>query len=204
MRLISRITLAMLAVVVALPMVAAFAGEGQVAVVRLQEVFRQSTYAKQMEAQIKASFAQEERAIEDQQKLLKSEQEKLASNALLDPNSYQYKEKVMKIQLMELKYRDMVQRFTSLSRSKMATYWKAVYADFQTAINRVASTGQFSVIMTTPDIDLPEQVEKTNSPEMMMTEILQRRVMYINPQVDVTDQVIKVMNEINQKRGNAN
>ena len=179
------------------------AAEGkQVAIVRIQEVFRRSEYAKQMETQIRASFQQEERAIEDMQKLLQTQQEKLQPSNLLDPDSYQYKEQVLKLQLMELKLRDMMQNYATMSRTRMATFWRSVYADFQNAIKSLASTGKYSLILSAPDVNLSEQSEKSNAPEAVMTEILQRWAQYVSPEADLTEQVIAVMNEFNKNRVN--
>ncbi len=176
------------------------AAEGKVVVVRIQEVFRRSEYAKTMETQIKASFLQEERAIEDLQKLYRTERESLESNALLDRNSYQFQEKAMRLQLLELKLKDKVQRYQKLSRTRMADYWRSIYTDFQAAIKRLSSTGQYSIVITAPDVALSAHSEKSNAPESVMGEILQRRVQYVNPANDITEQVIQVMNDINSKR----
>lgn len=201
MRNLSRLVLAAVVVLSGLSGLRAADAVSPVAVVRIQEVFRKSEYAKQMEAQLKAGFATEEKQLEDLQKLLKSEQDKLQSNALLDPNSYQYKEMVMRYQLLELKFQDKRQNYQKMSRAKMANFWRSVYADFRQAIERIGSTGRYLVIETAPDMELSEDSVRSNAPEMVMTEILQRRIQYVAPSVDITEQVIQVMNEINQRRG---
>lgn len=203
MRMFGRLVLLAAVVAGGFVGVQAVAADAQVsvAVVRIQEVFRRSEYAKQMEKQIKDSLVQEEKELEDLQKMLKTEQERLSSNALLDPSSLQYKEMVMKFQLLELKFQDKRQSYQKTSRTSMANFWRGVYAEFQTAIKQVASTGKYMIIETTPDIALSDDSARSNAPELVMTEILQRRVQYMDPSVDITELVIQVMNQNNARRG---
>ncbi len=203
MRIFGRLVLAAAVLLGSFAGIQAMAADAQiaVAVVRIQEVFRRSDYAKQMEKQIKDGLVQEEKELDDLQKMLKSEQEKLQSNALLDPNTLSYKEMVMKFQLLNLKFEDKRQNYQKTSRQKMATFWRSVYAEFQIAIKQVGSTGKYLVIETTPDIELSEDSARSTAPELVMTEILQRRVQYTDPTVDITELVIQVMNQNNQRRG---
>ena len=76
-----------------------------VVVVRIEEVFRNSDYAKQMETQIRASFRQEEKEIEDLQKVIRTQQEKLQNDAFLAPDTYQYKRKFLNFKFFNCSYR---------------------------------------------------------------------------------------------------
>ena len=171
-----------------------------VVVVRIEEVFRNSDYAKQMETQIRASFRQEEKEIEDLQKVIRTQQEKLQNDAFLAPDTYQYKKKVLELQILQLQLQDKAERFEKLSRTKMANYWRGVYADFQKAIKHLVKIRNYDIVITAPDVALSEKLEKSNAPEAIISEILRRQVQYVSPENDMTDEVIKIMNAINAKR----
>lgn len=172
----------------------------RVAVVRIQAVFEKSEYAKQMETKIRARFRQDEKDIQDLERSIRTQKEQLSSEAFVAPDSLVYKEKVLRIQIQELQYQDKVKRFSMLNRTKMAEFWRSVYADFQKAIAHMSSTGKYDLILTASDINLPDQVMQTNSPEAVLNAISQRRIQYIRSQIDITDQIIKLMNAINAKR----
>lgn len=177
------------------------AAEGtRVGVVRIQEVFRKSEYAKQMEDKIRANFRQEEKEIDDLQKVLSDGQAKLQSNQLLDRDSFAYKEQVLNLQILELKLRDRMEKYAKNSRIQMAEFWRSVYADFQKAVGSIASTNQFDLIITAPDTQLSESGGASNAPEAVMSEVLQRRVQFVAPRIDITNQVIQVMNDTYRKR----
>ena len=171
-----------------------------IAVIRIEEVFRRSDYAKQMETQIRASFRQEEKEIEDLQKVIRTQQEKLQDDAFLVPDTYQYKKKVLELQILRLQLQDKMERFQKLTRTKMANFWRGVYSDFQKAVKLLVTKIKFDVVITAPDITLSDRLEKTNSPEAVIAEISRRQVQYIAPQNDMTEQIIKIMNAINAKR----
>lgn len=173
-----------------------------VAVIRIEEVFRRSDYAKQMETQIRASFRQEEKEIEDLQKVIRTQQEKLQSDAFLAPDTYQYKKKVLELQILSLQLQDKMERFQKLTRTKMANFWRGVYSDFQKAVKHLVTVIKYDIVITTPDMALSDRLEKSNSPEAVIAEISRRQIQYIAPQNDVTEQIIKIMNAINSKRAN--
>ncbi|MBP5233341.1 MAG: OmpH family outer membrane protein [Planctomycetes bacterium] len=182
-------------------MAAAPAAEGvSIAVVRIQDVLQKSEYAKTMETQIRASFKAEEQEIEDLQKLIRTEQEKLASDTLMSPESYTYKDKVLQIERLKLKLRDRVDNFSKQTRSKMSTFWRSVYAAFRAAIVKVAESGRYDLIITAPDVNLSNEANQQDIPEAVMSEILQRRVQYLSPRIDITQQVIDTMNAMNRGR----
>ena len=83
----------------------------------------------------------------------------------------------------------------------MANYWRGVYADFQKAIKHLVKIRNYDIVITAPDVELSDKLEKSNSPEAIISEILRRQVQYIAPENDMTDEVIKIMNAINSKRG---
>lgn len=177
------------------------AGEGTaVAIVKIQDVLKNSEYAKVMETQIRAGFKAEEQEIADLQKLLRNEQEKLASDALTSPESYTYKDKVLQIERLKLKLRDRVENFTKQTRSKMSNFWRSVYADFQAAIKNIAQSGKYDLILTAPDVDLSNDASQQDIPEAVMSEIIQRRVQFVSPRIDITQQVIDTMNAIYRGR----
>ncbi len=173
-----------------------------VVIVRIEEVFRNSDYAKQMETQIRASFRQEEKEIEDLQKLIRTQQEKLQSDAFLAPDTYQYKKKVLELQILQLQLQDKAERFQKLTRTKMANFWRGVYADFQKAVKHLVKIRNYDIVITAPDIELSDRLEKSNSPEAVISEILRRQVQYVSPENDMTDEIIKIMNALNAKRAN--
>ncbi len=172
-----------------------------VVVVRIEEVFRNSDYAKEMETQIRASFRQEEKEIEDLQKVIRTQQEKLQSDAFLAPDTYQYRKKVLELQILQLQLQDKGERFQKLTRTKMANFWRGVYADFKKAIKHLVKIRNYDIVITAPDIDLSDKLEKSNSPEAIISEIIRRNVQYVAPENDMTDEVIKIMNAMHAKRG---
>jgi Skp family chaperone for outer membrane proteins len=176
------------------------ASAGEIAVVRIQEVLKNSDYAKQMETKIRSDFKTDEQEIEDLQKVIRNNTEKMQSDPMLSPDSYTYKDTVLQIERVRLKLNDKMQNFNKNTRLQMATFWRNVYADFRAAVDRVAASGKYDLIITAPDIELSPETANSESPEAMMMEILRRNVQYINPRVDVTQQVIDTMNAINRAR----
>ncbi|MDR0868281.1 MAG: OmpH family outer membrane protein [Planctomycetota bacterium] len=172
-----------------------------VAIVQIQEVLNRSEYAKQMETSIRAGFKSEEQEIEDLQKLIRTESEKLQTDTMMSPDSYTYKDKVLQIERLKLKLADKAQNFSRQTRSKMAEFWRSVYKDFRAAIEQIAKSGQYDLILTAPGTELSNDAAQNDVPEAVMGEIIQRRVQYVAPKIDITQKVIDMMNAINRGRG---
>lgn len=182
--------------------VGVYAQDGsRVGIVKIQDVLNKSEYAKQMETQIRASFRADESEIEQLQKLIVGEREKLTTDTLMSPESYAYKDRVLQIERLNLKLRDKVETFTKQTRAQMATFWRGVYADFRAAIIKIAAGGQYDLILTAPDVELSNDANNQDVPEAVMNEIIQRRVQHVSPKIDITQQVIDTMNAINRGRG---
>lgn len=173
----------------------ATAGEGaKVGVIRIQQVFKDYVYAREMEKKIKESFAHDEKQIQDLQRQIQQLKEELQANP--EPSGALARERILQIQIFEVRLEEKVRRYRKFSRARMAEFWRTVYKDFQQAVNILASQQRYDIIITAPDIDLSEEVGRSDAPEAIQNEILLRYMQYISPRVDLTDQVIQMMNQL--------
>jgi Skp family chaperone for outer membrane proteins len=195
---------ALLALAGALPL---RAGEGRpdyplprVGVVRIEAIFDQLDYIREQRQRLEQAYAQDQAEIKRLQETIEARVAELRDNPLITPQSLRFQKEKLKIDEMRLDLEDRMRRFSSEVSKDRAEFYKSVYQQFQRAVNSYAQHYQLDLVITAPNPELSSEVEEADNPDRIQQEILMRRVQYLSPRVDITPQIIQMMNEEYQKR----
>ncbi len=189
---------------------AARAAEGQdqapayplprVGVVRIEEVFRQIDYIKEQEQVLRQEYEQDRARINSLQQQITEKQTELRQNPLITPQSPRFRKGMLEIQLMQVDLEEQYQQLRESLSKDTAEFWKSVYLQFQLAVKGYAEHYQLDLVITAPDAELAELEEREETPDRIQQQILMRRVQYLSPRIDITPQIIEMMNKEYQQR----
>lgn len=172
----------------------------KVGIIRIQQVFQNYTFAIEQEKAIKEGFQQQQDEINALGEQIKKEKDALVADTTTDRNSAVWQEKILKIQILEVRLKDKLERFQKMSRHARAEYYRSIYADFRRAVDTIAKRDQFDIIITAPDTELSKEVLENDSPMAIQNEILMRQMQFISPRVDITQAVTDQMNAFHAAR----
>lgn len=183
----------------------AFAGEQapRIGVVRIQEVFKRYQYAVDMEKKIKEAFQTDEDEISALKKKIDEAKDRVRHDPLLEPNSLKARLLMLEIQKDQIVLEDKLNRFKQNTRKHMAEFYRNIYTDFRRNVDAFAKQYAYDLIITAPDRELSEESKDSDSPMALQNEILLRSVQYISPRADITEALLKTMNNEYARRQNA-
>lgn len=185
------------AMVSALILAGPAAGSPSVAVVRIPEISEKYAKTGDLEAQfdtLRKAFAERrddlKRRIEAANRSLQEE---------LRPGTDEFRERRRQVAIMEAE----LQAFTETEGEKLeaglSASLRSIFVDIQAAVQEIAMERNIDVVIAADQ--LPP--ESPNSTTQMRQQILLQKVLYWNPQVDVTNEVIERVNARYKAAGGA-
>ncbi len=172
------------------------AGELQVGVVRIQQVFKRYEYAIKQEKAITESFKPEREQIKRMEADIRERVNKIRGSdmQMLPPDSPILQEKQLEIRILEVRLNNKLKQLQKLQRHRMAEFWRSVYTEFRKAVDAIATRHGYDLIITAPDADLSAESRDSSAPESIQNEILLRNIQYIGKRIDLTDAIVEYMN----------
>lgn len=188
---------AWLALVSALMMVGPASGSPSVAVVRVPEISEKYAKTSDLEAQfdtLRKAFAERrddlKRRIEAANRSLQEE---------LRPGTDEFRERRRQVAIMDAE----LQAFTETEGEKLeaglSASLRSIFVDIQAAVQEIAMEKNIDVVLAADQLP-PESPSSTTQ---MRQQILLQKVLYWNPQVDVTSEVIERVNARYKAAGGA-
>ena len=170
------------------------APNARIGVVQIEEVFNQYQYLKDVDQQIEREFMPRREAIEKAMAALEQRAKDLANDRMRPEGSEGYLKEKQAIQMEEIRVNNLQEEFFRLLNARQSEKIIAAHAALQRACGDFGVHYNFNLIILTPGIAMPEVVVKSGNPQAVIQEILQRRVLYIMREIDLTDSIIKHMN----------
>ena len=175
------------------------AAEGgiRIAVIRIQEAFNDYQKTKEMRKSIETSFKQQRDGVEKLGKSIETMKNDLRRESTrLTPGSYKMFERIQAIKAKEFLHKTMRDTYRKDLNEEMVVFYKAIYEDFQKAVaDYSAQPGvKIDLVIRAADQDL-----KNKDAFGIQNEIGLKILHYYRPALDITQQVIQVMNRNYQK-----
>lgn len=169
-----------------------FAEEGgiRIAVVRIQEAFNDYERTKEMRKIIETSFQQQKDAVEklaEEIEAMKAEMRK--DSAKLIPGSYQMFERLQNIKNKEYLHKTQSDSYREDLNGEMVNFYQTIFGDFQNAVGEYAKQANIDIVIRSADQEL-----KNKDAFGIQNEIGLKIIHYYRPALDITAQVIQVMN----------
>ena len=161
----------------------------KVAVVRIQDAFEQYDRTKVMKKSIEAAFKPQQDAINKLGEQVQNMKVELRQNKMMEPGSYKWFEKMQEIKTKEYLLKSMDKEMREDWNEQMVQFYKAIYEDFQNGVKAYAEQARLDIVIRAADQDL-----KNESAVGIQNEIGLKIVHYFRPSLDVTEQVVQVMN----------
>ncbi|MBN2711223.1 MAG: OmpH family outer membrane protein [Planctomycetes bacterium] len=185
-----------------------FAAEGQapvaqkIGVIKIEQVFKEYKFAKEMETSIKKEFENDEKEMKDLDAQIRDKMDKLRNNPLIRPGGKSFKLGMLEIERLKIELDDKRATFKKESGKRMAESYKAIYEDFRLAVTNFAKHNKFDLVITAPDPELGTEDDSAN-PQAIINEIVLRRVQFVSENVDITKYIVDYMNQIyaSKKKG---
>ena len=166
----------------------------RVAVVFIQQVFKDYQYAKDSEAAIKAKFEQDQQKIEQEIARIQEQEKALQNNPLIRPDSAQGRKAMLDLEGARIEVRSMQEDFSNRVRKEEAAFWQNMYAAFQRACKIYAEHFGYDVIIASPDPTISEEAIKASDPMAIQQEILMRRIQFVSDRANITKPITDLMN----------
>lgn len=169
----------------------------KIGVVRIQTLFKGYKYALEQQELIKTEFQAIQKELEGLRKQMEEKDKALQGNPLIRRKSTKWYLEMLEIQRLKIKYDDKVAKSKKAARKREAEFWRGVYMYFRRAVKEYGDHYGYDLIVTSPDPELSD--DTADSPVAVQNEILLRRVQYIGKTVDLTDSILKHMNNKYEK-----
>jgi len=163
-------------------------GPTKVAVVNIPTVSEKYSKTSELEAQfegVRRKVNQDRDALKD-----KIERAKRSAQEELKPGTEDFRQRLKEIALMEAEF----QWFTETEGQKvergLAESLKSIFADIQAAVREVAQEKGLDIVLASDNLppDTPD------NPAQVRQHILLQKVLYWNPSVDITEDVVTRLN----------
>jgi len=159
----------------------------RVAVVDMSEVF--DSYEHSKDAQQRLRKRQEE--IKGKLKLMRDKIEALnAELANFDPNSKDYLTRQDELTKLSVEFEVTRRVEVKKASREMRTNYENIYKEMITAIESIGEELGYDLVLYRDELMIRAQDELS----VVRDKILQRKVLYANPRIDLTDQVIRHLN----------
>jgi len=171
----------------ALP-VQADSGTTRVAVVNIPEVSDKYQRTTDLEAQfdgVRGKYNQDREAMKDRlDRMAKSLREELK------PGTEEYRERAKQVTMLEAEFKWFSEAEGQRIEEGLKSTLRSIFDDIQTAVQEVAVEKGIDIVMVGDR--LPDQIP--DSPSQLRQQIVLQKVVYWNPRVDITADVVNRLN----------
>ncbi len=167
----------------------------RLAVVNLAEVSEKYQRTIDLESQFetrRAKFNQDRDAMRD-----KAERLAKATREELKPGTDEFRERAKQVALLEAELKWFVEAEGQKLEEGLKASLRSIFEDVQAVVRELAEEKGFELVVAGDQ--LPEQ--PPDSPAQLRQQILFQKVLYWNPRVDITPEVISRLNARYQARG---
>lgn len=166
----------------------------RIGVIYIQQIFKDYQYAQETRKLLESRFKKDQEEIKALMKQIRDKKRDLRNNPLGNRDNIDFKLAAWEIKKMEIQWEERMRKFKRDNFKATADFYRDVYADFRKAVNRLGDYNKYDLIITAPNVELSEELQKINSPEALKSEILVRRVQYTSKNMDITSFVVQLMN----------
>lgn len=166
-----------------------------VGAVNIAQVFE----AYQMTRDLEQRFESARRGISDEADNRRQAMEnQMASLEAFDPASRDFAQRRDDLQRMRFEFKVWLEMEEQRLKEEHMAWLRQIYADVTDAVSEAARSRGIDLVVTVDELseDVPDSLA-------LRREILLKKVLYVSPRVDMTGQVLRLLNEKYEKKGGA-
>lgn len=165
----------------------AFAAETRVAVINVEQVFAQYKRPALLEQEIRL---RQQQVVSESDKRRESLERKRQALDAFKPDSADYKAKLDEVRREEVEFQVWRTMEEDALKRQHKESFMAIYADVRTAVAKVAQRDGYDLVLTYDTL-----TDESPDSQALRQQILLQKVIFWKPQIDVTEAVLKVLND---------